>query len=101
MRGENTKSEQVLPILLDCISIIIAYNIKPEFVHISSEEMWFADPLSRLTQPGHEQHYKKLFKARNSRFRKRNVPWKPTESKPVQNTKALDIPKLWHSLLDV
>ena len=100
MRGEKTKSEQVLPILLDCISIIIAYNIKPEFVHISSEEMWFADPLSRITQPGHEQHYKRLFKARNSRFLKRNVPWKPTESKPVQNTKALDIPKLWHSLLD-
>ena len=98
MRGEKTKSEQVLPIIIDCVSILVAHNIKPFFEHISSEEMWFADPLSRLTQPGKEDHYKEIFKKRRTRFLKRNKAWRPSNPQPVQHPRALDIPKLWSSL---
>jgi len=99
MRGEKTKSNQVLPIIIDCVSLIIAYNIKPFFEHISSEEMWFADPLSRLTQPGKEIYYKKLFCTRKKRFLKRNKPWKPSNPQEVANPKALEIPKYRDSLI--
>ena len=99
MRGEKTKSDQVLPIIIDCVSLIIAYNIKPFFEHISSEEMWFADPLSRLTQPGKEIYYKRLFSTRKKRFLKRNKPWKPSNPQEVANPKALEIPKYRDSLI--
>ena len=100
LRGEKTKSQQVLPVLLECISLIVAYNVKPSFVHISSEEMWFADPLSRLTQPHKETMYKALFKKRLQRFHKRNKAWIPSNPQEIQNREAMDIPRLWKSLLD-
>ena len=100
LRGEKTKSQQVLPVLLECISLIVAYNVKPSFVHISSEEMWFADPLSRLTQPRKETMYKALFKKRLQRFHKRNKAWIPSNPQEIQNHEAMEIPRLWKSLLD-
>ena len=100
LRGEKTKSQQVLPVLLECISLIVAYNIKPSFVHIASEEMWFADPLSRITQPHNEEMYKILFKKRFRRFLKRNKAWVPSNPQPIQNHEAMEIPRLWKSLLN-
>lgn len=95
IRGERSKSEQVLPILLECVSIIVAFMIKPKFVAIRSEEMWFADPLSRLQQPGKERLYKKMFKSRYDKWKRSNIPWVPTRAKGPVVPAALTIPDRW------
>ena len=101
MKGERSKSEQVLPIVLDCIGIIVAYAIKPRFLIIGTDDMWFADPLSRLTHPCKGRHYARLFKDRKRQWLRSNQPWVPTEaqgsSPPIPS--ALKVKENWEKIV--
>ena len=97
MRGERSKSEQVLPIVLDCVSIIIAFAIKPSFVTIGTDDMWFADPLSRYTHPRKAELYKKLFKKRLHSWSRDNIAWRPHSGKQPPTPSALSIRAQWEA----
>jgi hypothetical protein len=99
MKGERSKSEQVLPVILECIGMIVAYAIKPRFQIIGTDDMWFADPLSRLTQPGKEQSYSKLFKSRNRRWLRDHVPWSPGKETSPPVPSALKVKENWEKIM--
>ena len=90
IRGEKTKSEQVLPILIKCLAIIVAYNIKPNVSYISTHDMIFADPLSRIAIPKQKNpskpdgaKYKKLAKTRIHSWKRNHPTWtRPTPANP-------------------
>jgi hypothetical protein len=75
MLGETTKSDQVLPVLLDCVTIIVAYDIKPHFDLIGTDDMIFADPLSRWDHPTQASKYKKQFRQRKRKYLHLSQPW--------------------------
>jgi len=93
--GEKTKSEQVLPILIDIVSIIVEYALKPKFLAIPSEEMTFADPLSRVSIPIKGKKYLKEFKEAKRQWKRRNTPFELPSPSPPLLPKARLIPKLW------
>ena len=95
MRGERSKAEQVLPIILDCVSLIVAYMIKPHFGLIGTDDMWFADPLSRLTHPRKGLLYRKIFKARHHEWKRKWQPWIPSGEREPVVPHALTIPDRW------
>ena len=99
MKGERSKSEQVLPILLDCIGLIVAYAVKPRFKLIGTDDMWFADPLSRLTQPGKEKSYSKLFSERNRQWKRSNSPWQAFHPISPPTPSALKVRENWEGLV--
>ena len=77
MRGERSKSEQTLPIILDCVSIIMAYAIKPKFETIGTDDMWFADPLSRFQHPTRGWQYRVKFAKRLAEWERYYTAWAP------------------------
>jgi len=95
MIGEKTKSEQVLPIIIDIVSIIVTYAVKPRFNVIRSEQMTYADPLSRFTMPKQGGHYRKLFKERRRQWLRNNATRVlPLEGQPFAPL-AKELPKIW------
>ena len=97
--GEKTKSEQVLPIIVECLALIVAYDIKPRVNHISTDDMHFADPLSRFDSPNQSKnHYKKEFAKVKKDFVSKQIPWVPRKPASPTNPKALNIAKLWSDL---
>ena len=97
--GENTKSEQVLPIIVECLALIVAYDIKPRVNHISTNDMHFADPLSRFDSPNQSKnHYKKEFANVKKEFVSNQTSWVPRNPSSPTNPKALSIATLWSEL---
>ena len=97
--GEKTKSEQVLPIIVECLAIIVAYDIKPRVNHISTNDMHFADPLSRFNSPNQSKnHYKREFSKVKNEFLENHTPWFPSNPVAPTNPKALNIAKQWSDL---
>ena len=101
--GEKTKSEQVLPIIVECLALIVAYDIKPRINHIFTDEMTFADPLSRFASKGlaKQKFYRKQFAKELKNVRSTNIVWKPAGGKRPKNPQALEIPSLWGKLYGV
>ena len=101
--GEKTKSEQVLPIIVECLALIVAYDIEPRINHISTDEMTLADPLSRFACKGVTKQifYRKQFAKEKANFLLKNKPWRPPPSKRPKNPQALNIPSLWGKLYGV
>ena len=97
--GEKTKSEQVLPIIVECLALIVAYDIKPRVNHISTNDMHFADPLSRFDSPNQSKnHYKKEFANVKKEFVANQTSWVPRNPSSPTNPKALSIATLWSEL---
>ena len=96
--GEKTKSEQVLPVIVECLALIVAYDIKPRINHIGTDDMIFADPLSRFSVPGspRQKRYKKIFANEKLKFLSKNIPWTPPPKALPCNPKALEIPDIWN-----
>jgi hypothetical protein len=97
MTGERTKSEQVLPVIIECVALIVAYAIKPHFIAIGTDDMIYADPLSRLSAPKGER-YAAQFKKRLGEFEHRHQTWIPPPAEAPACPAALDLPKIWHKL---
>jgi len=108
MTGEKTKSEQVLLIIAQCMGIIdvliVAYAIKPKFMHIPAEEMIYADPLSRLSQPLHTYIKKTkishamIFKKRQWAWFRKHKVWKTPPPCTPSIPQALELGKIWTTL---
>ena len=99
MLGERTKSEQVLPIIVDCLAIIVAYAVKPKFTPIGTDDMIFADPLSRLAHPGKEAYYKSLFDRERKKFSTTHPTWIKGQPAEPSCPAALKLPEVWKSML--
>lgn len=100
MLGEKTKSEQVLPIIIDCLAIIVAYAVKPKFTAIGTDDMIFADPLSRLSQPGKEMYYKELFDKQLQKFKADGHPtWNKGAPAEPSCKAATRLPSVWKSMM--
>ena len=105
IKGEKTKSDQVLPILIKCLSIIVAYNIKPNVSLISTHAMIFADPLSRITVPKHGTKmagdgYKKLAKQRIKSWKRKYETWKRPTPAPPSCPQALKLLHVWDNQIE-
>ena len=98
MVGERTKSEQVLPILMDCVALIVAYNIKPKIVMKPSEEMIFSDPLSRWDHPTQGQKYRRLFNRRLRDYNRKHKTWNPAPPRAPSHAQALQLRHTWQAL---
>ena len=98
MVGERTKSEQVLPILMDCVALIVAYNIKPKIVMKPSEEMIFSDPLSRWDHPTQGQKYRRLFNRRLRDYNRNHKTWNPAPPRAPSHAQALQLRHTWQAL---
>ena len=93
--GEHTRSDQLAPILLDIIAILTAYNIKVKFNVIRTDEMIFADPLSRLSHPTKGPSYQKEFSKAFTKWKQSNVKWTlPSPANPT-NPQALRLRQVW------
>jgi hypothetical protein len=99
MLGERTKSEQVLPIIVDCLAIIVAYAVKPKFTPIGTDDMIFADPLSRLSHPGKEAYYQSLFAKEQAKFSATHPTWIKGQPAEPSCPAALKLPEVWKSML--
>ena len=97
MCGEKTKSEQVLPILMDCIALVVAYELKPRIIMLPSEQMIYSDPLSRWNHPLQADHYRKLFKRNLKEFHLHNTTWTPPAPERPRNAHALKLREQWES----
>ena len=97
MTGEKTKSEQVLPILMDCIALVVAYELKPRIVMLPSEQMIYSDPLSRLNHPSKGLHYRELFMRNLKEFQLHNTTWIPPAPEKPRNAHALKLREQWES----
>ena len=99
--GEKTKSEQVLPIIVECLALIVAYDIKPRINHISTDEMTFADPYLDRKGVTKQKFDRKQFAKEKANFLLKNKPWRPPPSKRPKNPQALNIPSLWGKVYGV
>ena len=98
MLGERTKSEQVLPVIVDCLAIIVAYAVKPKFTPIGTDDMIFADPLSRLSHPGKEAYYQSQFVNERAKFSATHPTWNKGQPAKPSCPAALELPRVWKSM---
>ena len=87
---------------MDILGIIIAYNIKPKIILISTHDMIYADPCSRFYHYKKGLDYRKEFKLKLRDYKRYNEVWIPSNPQAPSHPRALKMRSLWEeSLLGV